>query len=269
MADISDVEDAIANIITDILYPEGSSQASIVGALCRVYRGWPNAGTLNGDLSAGVVNVTVMSDNESGRTTTRYLPEWQTDTVVPGIVASSSGQTITISGSPALGDVAGVLVDGSAFAYRIQEGDTTFSVASNLALTIQTSHQALAQGFTIVVPGAGSIMARAVTDQATSFESRRQEKDVRIVCWCAAPPIRDTVGAAIDAAMNRLSFLVLADNTCARIVYRSTASYDQAQNSLLYRRDIVYSIEYATILQSRLPSMIFGASAINGDTIYG
>lgn len=269
MADISDVEDAIANIVTEILYPEGSSQASIVGALCRVYRGWPNAGTLNSDLTAGAVNVTVTSDNDSGRTTTRYLPEWQTVAAVPGVIATSSGQTITISGNPALGDVVGVLLDGLAYTYRIQEGDTVFLIASNLALAIQANRPALAQGFTVAVPGTGSIVARAVTDQTGYFESRRQEKDIRIVCWCPAPPIRDTVTAAIDLAINRLTFLVLPDNTNARIVYRNTASYDQAQNALLYRRDIVYSVEYATILQSNQPSMIFGASDINGDTSYG
>ena len=269
MADISDVEDAIANVLTDILYPEGSSQASIVGALCRVYRGWPNAGTLNSDLSAGVVNVTVVSDNDSGRTTTRYLPEWQTVTAIPGAIVTASGQTITIAGNPAVGDVVGILVDGSAYSYRAQESDSVFSIASNLALAIQANRPALAQGFTVVVPGAGSIVARAVTDQAASFESRRQEKDVRIVCWCPAPPVRDTVTAAIDLAINRLPFLVLPDNTSARIVYRNTASYDQAQNALLYRRDLIYLTEYATVLQSNQPSMVFGASNINGDTSYG
>ena len=83
-----------------ILYPAGSSQSSIVGALCRVYRGWPNSATLNADLSAGAVNITVVTDNDSGRTTTRYLPEWQTTSSQPGVTVSATGQTITISGSP-------------------------------------------------------------------------------------------------------------------------------------------------------------------------
>ena len=132
-----------------------SSQSSIIGALCRVYRGWPNSATLNADLSAGAVNVTVVSDNDSGRTTTRYLPEWQTTSSQPGVTASSADQTITISGNPAVGDVIGALIDGAAYAYRIQAGDTPDLVASNLNQLIQANFPATAQGFTITVPGAG------------------------------------------------------------------------------------------------------------------
>src|SRR3978361_1880357 len=103
MADISDVEEAISLTLTSTLYPGGASQSSIVGVLCRVYRGWPNAATLNTDLAAGTVNVTVVTDNDSGKTTTRYLPAWHTTTVLPGTAASVSGQTITISGDPKVG----------------------------------------------------------------------------------------------------------------------------------------------------------------------
>src|SRR5208283_3508948 len=102
MADISDVEQAAVNAVSAILYPSGSTQSSFVGALCRVYRGWPNSATLNADLSTGAVNVTVVTDNDSGRTTTRYLPEWQTISSQPSITASTAGQTISISGHPAV-----------------------------------------------------------------------------------------------------------------------------------------------------------------------
>jgi hypothetical protein len=269
MADISDVEQAVANTITSILYPAGLSHASIIGALCRVYRGWPNSATLNTDLSAGAVNVTIVTDNDSGRTTTRYLPEWQTTSAQPGVTASTSEQTVVISGSPAAGDVVGVLIDGAAYAYRIQEGDTPGLVASNLNQLIQADRPATAQGFTIALPGAGSIKVRVVCDNATSFESRRQEKDLRIICWCPTPPIRDSVAAAIDAAIDQMSFLVLPDEANARVVYRNTASYDQAQNALLYRRDLIYTVEYPTITILQQPSMLFGASDINGNIIYG
>ncbi len=124
MADISDVEQALANAVTSILYPSGLSQPSIVGALCRVYRGWPNSATLNADLSAGIINITVITDNDTGRTTTRYLPEWQTSSALPGVAASASSDTIVVSGAPVVGDVVGALIDGSAYAYRVQLGDT-------------------------------------------------------------------------------------------------------------------------------------------------
>jgi hypothetical protein len=269
MADISDVEQAVTNTVASVLYPGGSSQSSIVGALCRVYRGWPNAATLNADLSSGAVNVTVVGDNESGRTTTRYLPEFQTTPSPPGTTAGSADQTITISGSPAVGDVVGALIDGAAYAYRIRSGDTPGLVASNLNQLIQANRPATAQGHTITVPGAGLIKTRVVCDNTTSFESRRQEKDVRIICWCPTPSIRDSVTAAIDSAIDLITFLVLPDGSNARIVYRNTSSYDQAQNALLYRRDLVYTVEYPTIIVLQQPSMLFGASDLDGNITYG
>lgn len=269
MADISDVEQAVADTVTSILYPAGSAQSSIVGVFCRVYRGWPNSATLNSDLSAGSVNVTVVSDNESARTTTRYLPEWQTRPSPSGATASVNRQTIAISGNPSVGDVVGVMVDGAAYAYRVLAGDTPSLIAANLNQLIQANRPAMLQGAIISVPGAGSIVVRSVRDNSTSFESRRQEKDVRIICWCPAPPIRDLVAAALDAALSGMSFLVLPDDTSARIVYRNTASYDQSQNALLYRRDLLYTVEYSTVTIVQQPSMLFGASEINGNITYG
>jgi hypothetical protein len=92
---------------------------------------------------------------------------------------------------------------------------------------------------------------------------------VRIICWCPTPPIRDLVAAALDAALTEMSFLVLPDDTNARIVYRNTAGYDQSQNALLYRRDLLYTVEYSTVTIIQQPSMLFGASEINGNITYG
>jgi hypothetical protein len=269
MADISDVEQAIAGAITDVLYPGGASQSSIIGVLCRIYRGWPNGPTLNTDLTAGAVNVTVITDNDSGKTTTRYLPEWRTNVVAPGTVASVIGQKISISGSPEVGDLVGALIDGTSFTYRVQKGDTSDQVASNITQAIQATHFANVQGTTITVHGATSITARTVRDHSSTFESRRQEKDVRVVCWCPSPLVRDSISGAIDYGLGQIHFLPLSDGTSARVVYRNTSSYDQAQNALLYRRDLVYTIEYPTVTIVQQPSMLFGACDINGNIIYG
>ena len=269
MADISDVEQAVASTVTSILYPAGTIESSIIGVFCRIYRGWPNSATLNADLSAGALNVTVTSDNESGRITTRYLPKWYTMPSIPGVAGSVAGQTVIISGNPSGGDVVGVMVDGVAYAYRVLAGDSPGLVAANLNRLIQADRPALVQGPTVSVPGANTIVVRMVRDNSASFESRRQEKDVRIICWCPTPPIRDVLAAALDAALNEMSFLVLPDSTSGRITYRSTACYDQSQNALLYRRDLLYTVEYPTVTIIEQPSMLFGASGINGNITYG
>jgi hypothetical protein len=269
MADISDIEQNIADFVTSILYPAGSAQSSVVGVLCRVYRGWPNSATLNADLNAGAVNVTISADNESGRTTTRYLPKWHTTANKPGVSASATGQTISIAGIPAVGDVVGALVDAVPFAYRIQAGDTPDLVAACLNQLIRATRIANLQGANITIPGASSVKTRVACDGTASLESRRQEKEFRIICWCPTPSVRDQVATAIDSVLNQVDFLQLPDATDARIIYRNTASFDQAQNALLYRRDLMYTVEYPTLSTIIQPSMLFGASDLNSNITYG
>ncbi|HBK05770.1 MAG TPA: hypothetical protein DDZ81_07870 [Acetobacteraceae bacterium] len=268
MADISDVEGAVSDVVTSILYPNGSAQASVVGSLCRIYRGWPTAATLNADLTAGVVNITVNSDNDAGRITTRYLQQWQTRATSPGTTVGVSGQTLTISGVPAAGDAVGVVIDGVPHAYRVQPGDSVDLIAANLGQAIQATRMANYQGFAVTIPGAHAVSAHVVCDSLASVETRRQEKDIRIACWCPTPSIRDAVGAAIDTELSGMAFLPLPDGTQARVSYRNTQSYDQSQNALLYRRDLVYTIEYATIDTDMLPSMLFGVSDLGDNTTY-
>jgi hypothetical protein len=269
MADISDVERAIVDAVTSILYPTGFPQPSIIGSLCRIYRGWPNAATLNADLSAGTVNVTIGTDNASGRTTTRFLPQWRTISGEPGTTVTTSGRMITIAGCPASGDVVGLIIDGTPYAYRILTGDSPSLVASNLKQSIQAKRIASVQGNVITIPDAVTILARVVCDNVAYFEGRRQEKDLRIIFWCPTPIVRDTVTAVVDASFSQIEFLPLPDSTQARIVYRNTESYDQAQNALLYRRDLVYLVEYPTITAAKHASMLFGSVDLNSNITYG
>lgn len=269
MADISDVEQTIAGSITAIVYPQGSSQGSIAGVTCRIYRGWPNSATLNSDLGSGVVNITITSDNDCGKTTTRYLQEWQYELVAPTLTASISGQSITVAGSANVGVVIGALINGYAFVYRIIAGDTPELVAANLCAVIQGSMVATVSGNDITVPGATSIIVRTVNDSTGSYEGRRQEKDVRIAFWCSAPAIRDSLAAAVDLALSQDAFVLLPDNSSARMQYKASSTFDQSQNALLYRRDLLYCVEYPTIITVDLPTMLFGAAAINGQITYG
>ena len=269
MADISDVEQTIADTVNGILYPDGVSSGSIVGAICRVYRGWPNSGTLNADLSVGIVNVTVSSDNELGVITTRYLPDWTLFTSMPTLSATVAGNSIVVEGLPKSGSAIGVLIDGIAVAYRVCPGDTIYQVAANLCAEIRTKRPAHLSGYTVTVPGAYSVNARVVADGVVSYEERRQQKDLRLIFWCPSPATRDSIATAVDLSMSQQAFLVLPDGSSARVTYKNSLTYDQSQNALLYRRDLQYNVEYPTIVSAGLPTMLFGGAGINGFTTLG
>src|SRR5258708_6347692 len=99
MADLSDVENAIVSKISDALYPLGISQPSTVGVTCRVYRGWPTSAALNSDLTAGVVNVTVLPATKPDEVLDPYFDQLEAKTSPTGMAAVVVGQGVTFSGS--------------------------------------------------------------------------------------------------------------------------------------------------------------------------
>jgi hypothetical protein len=269
MADLSDVENGFVGFISNILYPSGPTQPSAVGATCRCYRGWPNNTTLNSDLSANIINVTVVSDNDSGRTTTRYQRRFDTVPTTPGVQAAATSHTVTVGGTPNAGDTIGILVDGAAFSYRVQAGDTPSLVASNLGAAIQAKRAVLVSNCTVSVPGSSSVIVRCVADSLATWEDRRQEKDIRVIAWCPSPESRDEVCGIVDGAFAASPFLQLADSTSARLQYKGTSVLDQAQSAMLFRRDLVFTVEYATVGTLVQPVMLFGASQLNATTTFG
>jgi len=263
MADLADVEDALSQLVVSTLYPAGTDNESILGVFCRAYRGWPSPAALNVDLQAGIVNISVAPDSDMGRTTTRFKLSWHADRGPSTLIMEVVERTVVIGGLPTVGEVAGVLVDGESYVYAVRDGDTPDVVAAVLAAMVRSTQVVLLTGATLSIPSAVTVIARSVRFGNGFEEVRRQERDIRIISWCPTPSLRDTATAAIDQAVVRHDFLTLPDTTKARILYKGTSVYDQAQNSLLYRRDLIYTVEYPTTIVEVLPAMLFGHLSLN------
>jgi hypothetical protein len=269
MADISDVEQCIVNAVYATIYPSGVNHASIIGSTCRVYRGWPIPANLNADLSAGIVNVTVSPDEAPGRTTTRYLPSWQTRVSSPGTTLTAIDGVVSVGGAPQIGDVVGILVNGTPYIYRILLSDTIDLIAEGLAASMTGSISASVSGSAITFNEPVVVTCRVVCDGTSQLEARRQEKGIRVIFWCPDPISRDSLSSAIDQLMVQTPFLPLDDTTSARVTYRDTSAYDQSENANLYRRDLLYDVEYATIVTQESPSMLFGDINLASEQLYG
>jgi hypothetical protein len=264
MADQADVERALVGVVAGALYPDGAEAASAVGADCRVYRGWPNAAALDADLAAGRVNVTVFPDGAEARDTTRWAeaPVVLAEGAV-SLVANSAGNTAGFSGMAAAGQVAGVMADDVQVAYRVADGDTPDLVAAVLAARLRAAGLAVqVGGASVSVPGAARVVARVVADRVSVSEVRRQEQGFRVSLWCPSAASRDLVAGVVDAALAGAGFLALADGGGARLRYRASTVFDQSVNARLFRRDLLYTAEYATTARETLPSMLFGTSEI-------
>jgi hypothetical protein len=263
MADLSDVEQAILNVVSSALYPDGPDQTSALGTIVRIYRGWPAPGSLNTDLAAGRVNITVYPDSDPGRDTTRFDHSWNAGNATATATISVSGTQATLGGTMDQGQVLGLLVDGAAYAYRTAKNDTPALVASIISTQIAVDRPAQYSGTTLTVPGAHLIKARVVVDASVQREVRRQERNIRIAFWCPTPLLRDAAAPLVDGQLSTLPFINLADGTVARIRYGGSQIYDNAQNAQLYRRDLIYISEYATISSTTEPRMLFGHTMIN------
>jgi hypothetical protein len=263
MADESDVETALVTLSSAALYPNGTNSSSIPGPDCRIYRGWPNSAALDADLTAGRINVTVFPVRGHARTTTRYTQIWSGTPAQPTLTASVTGTSATFGGSADLGQVAGLLVDGESYAYRTQTGDSPALVAANLATLARANAIVQLSGPTLTIPGAGRLHARVVADASAQQEIRRQEQIFRVTCWCPTPTSRDATAIAVDLALAQSKFISLADGSTGWLIYAGTTVFDQSQDALLYRRDLLYQIEYPTIVSALQPAMLFGDLLLN------
>jgi hypothetical protein len=267
MADQSDVETALVNVVAAALYPAGTDKLSVPGPDCRIYRGWPNSAALDADLAAGKINVTVFPGGGDSRTTTRYAEHWMGEPPRPTLTAIVDGTTVTFGGTADVGQIAGILVDGVSYAYRTKAGDTPQLVAANLATMARDHSIVLLSHGALTIAGAGDLLARVVADAEVQQEVRRQEQGFRITCWCPTPATRDAAATAVDGALSGQHFLALEDGTSGRLTYVGTTVFDQSQNARLYRRDLNYNVEYPTIVSSAKPAMLFGDLVLNTASI--
>ena len=263
MADESDVEVALVAAAAAAVYPNGAAAPPPGGTACRIIRGEPNPEALNVDLAAGVVNVTVSLMEKMSRNTTRYSTAWQPAAVqaVPGLAVSMSGNVASFSGTGGAGSIVGVQVMGQGYTYATLAGDTPGSVAAALA---QQVPGATASGAALTLPARGGTPLAVVHGYAAAVsELRRQEQGFTVAVLAPTPDARTAIASAIDQALSNTEFLALADGSAGRLRYHSTRVDDVPSRANLWRRDLLYTVEYGTTALMSVPEMVFGTLSVN------
>ena len=264
MADESDVEVALVAAIAGAIYPNGTGSAAVGGTACRIARGEPNAEALNADLAAGIANVTVLLVDRLSRNTTRYGTAWQAAAIQPAptLTVSMAGAVATFAGAGGAGAIVGVRALGQAFSYATGPNDTPAAVAAAMAQRITG---ATASGPSLHLPGTGGAPLAVVYGLATAIsEQRRQEQGFRVTVFAPTPDARTAVAAVIDQALAGTSFLPLADGSAGRLRYRQTRVDDVPGRANLWRRELLYTVEYGTTQTTTVPDMVFGTLGLNG-----
>lgn len=80
------------------------------------------------------------------------------------------------------------------------------------------------------------------------LELRRQTRLFQVSVLAGVHTQRDAVAAAIDAGLAAVSRLALIDGSVAVMSYDSSVQDDDQQQAGVYRRNLVYALNYATTL---------------------
>lgn len=245
MADFTDVADALVSVIAPIAYPSGTTQPSVVNAPVVVYQGWPNAVQLDKDLKAGKVHVSVWPTPTERETSSR-MPDWQTLSIsAPTVTLTVNGSTVTVGGTGGAGQNAALIVDGKPYVYAVQANDTPTSIATALATLVSVDRPASSAGAVITIPNPRTLTARVGTQGTSIRELRRQEKVFQISVWANCFDKRDPLAKKIDAALAGMSRISLVDGLQGVLRYKSSIQHDDTQKNGIYRRDMLYAVEYS------------------------
>jgi len=161
-----------------------------------------------------------------------------------------------------------VMVDDTAFSYAVQASDSPATVASNLAAQIRAAGWIVNYAGTVLgVPGADEFTARVVAGAGALQEIRRQVQEFRISMWCPDPAARDAVAPVVDLALADVNFAPLADGSYGRVQFSGVTVSDGGADAALYRRDLIYAVEYPTALAQMTPAMLFGTVVAIADNV--
>lgn len=248
MADLSDVSNLLVAQVAAYLYPNGTANpiSPIAGCAVKVFVGWPQPEATREDFTnnIGYVSVYPLPTETVLRSTVR---EWEVQSIAaPTVTVAVSDVTVTLGGTvPASQNVAAV-VDGKPYVYGVQATDTLSAIATALATMISADQPATSSGTGFTVPGAHLIEARVGTAGTIIRELRRQRKGFQITAWGNCFDVRDRLGMAIDQALGPLVRATLPDGSQAIFHYQSSRQDDTQQKQLIYRRDVIYGIDYST-----------------------
>jgi hypothetical protein len=264
MADVSDVVTALGGFVGSTLYPttpSGEAASPVAGSPVRIEAGWPLPQALDDAMAAGKTHVSIYP-RPTERNTTRF-PNTREEIPAPAATytLTRSGQVLTVGGAapnPYVAQNLAAFVNGKPYVYGATANQTPAQVAAGLRALIAADLAGTSiAGAAITLPATARIGAlRVGTTGAVNREVRRQERQFQITVWAPSDAARTAVAKAIDLALAAITFLDLGDGTRGRILYVGSAYNDFAQKQAIYRRDLIYSVEFPTTITEAAAQMV-------------
>jgi hypothetical protein len=272
MPDASVVEEQFVTEIAKIL-SESPYQPYAVGfseplnEQFRLMRGWPVDQQLVKDLNAvpTVTNVTVFSQ-PGQRNTTRFLRQMMIQTVevpTPTMIGELLSSTqVRFVGVGSAKEVISVAYGGQhGAAVRLTDQDTPQTVAAYFASALPN---ATATDDTLTLTTFLPVSVAFGMDVRSLREVHRQCGIWRVTVWAVTPQLRDQFCSLIDPALQGLDRFFFPDGSCSGpVVGAGFAVIDVTQKEKLWKRDLLYEVEYPTDVTEIAPVMVLGDGFLN------
>jgi hypothetical protein len=264
MADISDITAYLAATAAGAVYPNGSSNPSVAGIDVRIFEGWPIADQIDNDLTgfmlnaAGVkvarpngvcANVSVFPMLGAGKPVYQILDETyvirapQVTTTV-----AVAGQVITVTGTLAAKEFLTVVLDDAVVLSR--GGANVAAMLTQLAAdAVAAGYAATATATTLTIPFKYEMTVRQGGEGILGKVIHRQSQSVMITVWAPTQATRAALAKAIDVAVKKNIRVTMPDTSQAIVVFSRTNVIDDDQAKGLYRRDLIFDVDYATVEQ--------------------
>lgn len=250
MADITDVMSAIITIIDGAIYPNGDTQASAMpgAAGVKMGRGWPLPADLDASIAAGQVQVTLYP--LSGAATPTYQLLERTDVITPAAITTTvgvAGDVITVGGTLSAGEFLTVVVDNSVVCSQTGANVAAMLTALAAEATSKGIVGASSTPTTLTLPFGRTLTVRQGGQALLGRVSHRQRHSIMVCVWAPSDTLREAAAILADVALKKNNKITLPDTSQCILRYLRTTFSDQQEKALIYRRDLIYDAEYATL----------------------
>lgn len=275
MSDLPDVLDALAGLALGVFYPTPPAQGNspVTNTPVKIYPGWPVPDQLNSDLSAAnggipTINISIFAVPGAFENVTRYPEDWKPLAPIPAptITVTISGVTATIGGTVSSPQNVALIVDRKPYVYAVQSTDTLTSIAAALAALVAADQQASASGAVVTIPYCHSLVGRVGIVATAVQEVMRVRQRFMISFWCPTPALRNLASTPVRLQIALTKFLTLPDGFAARLLLVGDAFSDQQEKLLIYRRDLIVTVEYATTNTDKVFQIIVPEAQISSST---
>ena len=248
MADLEDVLSTLSAMAVAAVFPNGTSSPSVTGANVAVGEGWPVPAQLDATIAAGGANVSIYAPPGASQKVFQVLDEFYT--LVPavhGLSASIAGGTVTLAGTPGTGEYATIIADQRHAYSRV--GASIAAILSAIEADAIGDYPSVSvNGDAITFPTTRLVVhigAPATIGKVT----HRQKQQFMVTVWAPNPAQRTILASAIDVAFKSFNRLTMPDTSQAILVHDHTNQIDRLETASIYRRDLVSTVEYATLMQ--------------------